>query len=537
VRGERDGAARENPDDSVPDTTYVGRSIARGGGRMDRRAERAVVVVSALAIIAGCGGSGDDASARSEAEVTAPAEVDKAGNPIAGGGGPVTLTVAWYGGEGRPQAQVVERFAEEVADASGGEITIDIRYGLADAWQQYEAGAFDLLLTPTRALDTLGVGSFDVLSLPFLVSDDDQADRVAGSPAVDAMMAGLSEIGATGLMFAPVYAMHLAVADRPLRTIDQLETGVRVSPPGERTDEVYAWLGGHAVHGLEDGGWDAAVSAGDASAAEFPSSLATILPSRMLMASNFALYYEFVVLLAHDDVIDRLSSEQLDIVHQAATLAEQRSIDERVREGAASRDACAEGGHLTAAPMTLVADIGRAVDDHVLSVLADEATRELYDSVERAAGSRTMTWPQECLDGALVPYAPPAPPSSEFPTGVYRTPGRSREQMLVSGVTNDEATNNASEYIELMVSDGEARFEYHRSTDQANEFEQCSVPYTVDDVGRLVVEVGCGWEGTYTWHTTRDGIALELMPVSDQRYLTLDWDNSAILLSALISVS
>src|SRR3954451_2720929 len=54
------------------------------------------------------------------------AAVDKAGSPLPDD--PVTLRVAWYGAEGRPQAKVVERFAEEVAKASGGSIKIDISY-------------------------------------------------------------------------------------------------------------------------------------------------------------------------------------------------------------------------------------------------------------------------------------------------------------------------------------------------------------------------------------------------------------------------
>ena len=49
--------------------------------------------------------------------------------------------------------------------------------------------------------------------------------------------------------------------------------------------------------------------------------------------------------------------------------------------------------------------------------------------------------------------------------------------------------------------------------------------------------MGCGVEGTYTWHKTPDGIALELMPTDDATALLYDWDNSAIGLSALVSVS
>ena len=58
------------------------------------------------------------------------------------------------------------------------------------------------------------------------------------------MMAGLSATHATGLVFAPVYEEHLAVAGTdPLRTIDQLQTGVRIDPPSTRLDALFEALG------------------------------------------------------------------------------------------------------------------------------------------------------------------------------------------------------------------------------------------------------------------------------------------------------
>ena len=133
------------------------------------------------------------------------------------------------------RGQVLQRFIEEVEAASGGAITIEVTIENPDSIQQWSEGDFDITLTTARTLDTMGVTTFDVLSLPFLVQDDDQADRVATSDAASLMMAGLSAIDATGLVLAPVYQNHFVTAgDEPLRTLDQLHTGIRVNPLSNR---------------------------------------------------------------------------------------------------------------------------------------------------------------------------------------------------------------------------------------------------------------------------------------------------------------
>lgn len=70
------------------------------------------------------------------------------------------------------------------------------------------------------------------------------------------------------------------------------------------------------------------------------------------MAANLALFYDFTVLIIDNDSVGRLDAGQDEILRQAAATTLQRSIDERVRDDAAFRDACTQGGNLTAAPST-----------------------------------------------------------------------------------------------------------------------------------------------------------------------------------------
>jgi TRAP-type C4-dicarboxylate transport system substrate-binding protein len=464
---------------------------------------------------------------------TTEARVDKAGN--AASSDPVRLTAACYCGEDRPQGKVGVRFAEEVANESGGSMEIDFAFDVDDAWQQFQAGKVDMLLTPTRAMDTMGVHSFDVLSIPFVVSDDEQADRVVQDPVVDTMMVGLDGIGATGLLLAPAYQTHLAIAgDAPLRHLDQLHTGLRLAPPGDLTDEMYTALGATPTRDLNADGWDAAVADGTATASEWPIHLAGSIPGPQNMAANFALFYDFELLAIDNDSLGRLDDGQRNILTKAAAVAQQRSIEERVRDDVAFRDACTQGGSLTAAPSTFVTEVGRALDDWILGKLEDPATKQIYDTVKRAAGAHAVPRPQECHGGTTTDYRPPAPPSTTFPEGAYRSQPHTGDGLLAAGVSSETASSNdAWDYADVAFTDGSLTLSFHKqsgSTDQ-----ECTAPYTTDTQGRITIAGDC-LGGTYTWYETPEGISLEMI-TSDDVQRQVDWDVSTLITTDMVRVS
>ena len=181
------------------------------------------------------------------------------------------------------------------------------------------------------------------------------------------------------------------------------------------------------------------------------------------MATNLTLYYEFAVLLVRNDALGQLSAAEADALRAAAGGTEQRQIDERLREDEAFRNECLKGAQFSAAPLTLWAEIGRAVDDFVLEQLEDPATKDIYDAIKRAAGPRTLAWPNECHNGEVVPYDPPTTVGSEPQEGTYRVDGRTVEQLLASGVGAGTALpGNAVDYWELTLEDGRATLAFHR---------------------------------------------------------------------------
>ena len=155
-------------------------------------------------------------------------------------------------------------------------------------------------------------------------------------------------------------------------------------------------LGATPTYDLNDADWEAAVAEGTATATEWPIHLSGGIPGPQQMAANFALFYDFNVLMIDNDSLDDLDTGQADDLREAAATALQRSIDERVRDDAAFRDACVQGGNLTTAPSTFITEVGRALDDWVLDKLEDPATSEMYDTVKRVAGAHAVPEPQEC---------------------------------------------------------------------------------------------------------------------------------------------
>jgi TRAP-type C4-dicarboxylate transport system substrate-binding protein len=458
---------------------------------------------------------------------------DKAGNPATGDAR--RLTAVCYCGESRPQGQVGARFAEEVTRQSGGSVTIDITYGVADAWKQYLAGKFDMLLTPTRSIDTMGVHSFDVLSLPFVINDDDQADRVARDPVIDTMMAGLDNIGATGLLLTPVYQTHLAIAgNEPLRHLDQLHTGLRISPPGDLTQAMFRQLGATPTYGLDGTDWDAAVADGTAEASEWPLHLAGGIPGPQNMAANFALFYDFAVLMIDNDSLGRLDTAQADTLRRAAATAAQRSVDERVRDAVAFRDACTQGGNFTAAPSTFITEVGRALDDWVLEKLQDSPTNQMYQTVKRVAGAHAVSTPQECHGGTTTDYVPPAPPSATFPEGTYRSQPHTGKGLLAAGVSSDTASSNDGwDYADVAFAGGSLTLSFHQKSGSTE--QQCTTPYTTDAQGRITIAGDC-LGGTYTWYETSDGVSLELIP-HDAVQRQVDGDVSTLITTDMVRLN
>jgi TRAP-type C4-dicarboxylate transport system substrate-binding protein len=491
-----------------------------------RRRSRRVTLAAIMALFVGLATTSASASTAPATTEPPDPELDMAGNEVGTTAvEPITLTATYGAQLDRPRGQVLARFVEEVERASGGAIKIEVTSENAESEQQWRDGDFDILLTPARTLDTMGVTTLDVLSLPFVVQDDDQADRVASSDVADTMLAGLSGIDATGLVLAPITQNHLTIyGDAPLRTIEQLHTGIRMFPESNVVSDLFELIGGHVVH-LNGQEWVDAIDSGDALAAEYPTALAAAVPAPMSMATNFTMFYDFGVVAIRNDSLAELSTQQAEALRAASAATVQRQIDERVREEEAFAQACSEGATLTAAPYALMADIGAAVDDYIVKMLEDPTTGDLYDAVRTAAGINKVPPPVECTLSDVTDYVPPDPPSTELPEGVYRAEVGTSDQLYVRGVPPLDAQNNAADYLEFTIEDGGAVYEDHGVGS-----------YTLDDRGVISAEDDWGPIDQKTWWEASDGIRMEYLPRDDPQLRWDEWELAMMGWSHLVSV-
>ena len=199
---------------------------------MDRTRSMTRLVIGMLTAIAvvGCGGApGVPASS------PAPAAVDKAGQtPV------VTLRLGTEDDEGRPGAEQIRHFADEVKALSDGRIVIQPVWDangddVVGGWDQVVAklllaGKLDMANIPARAWDTLGVTSLRALQAPFLVTSDELAGRIAQSDLAPELLSGLETIGVTGLALEPESLRHLLLIDEVPTTVKDFEGMVIRSP-------------------------------------------------------------------------------------------------------------------------------------------------------------------------------------------------------------------------------------------------------------------------------------------------------------------
>src|SRR5215472_4643595 len=159
------------------------------GGRAMVVSARPVVLLAAVAVLAGCGSPG----------------LDKAGDSQARH--PVVLTLAYFNGS----TGELGGLEGAVWRLSHGTIRIDIKYRWRFGQVKNEngligdvrAGKADLGVVGSRAWDSVGVNSFRALTAPLLIDSYALQERVLRSPMIGQMLQGLRPLGLAGFGVLP----------------------------------------------------------------------------------------------------------------------------------------------------------------------------------------------------------------------------------------------------------------------------------------------------------------------------------------------
>lgn len=362
-----------------------------------------------------------------------------------------------------------------------------------------KSGLFDIALVRAGRLEEEGARSLAPLGTPFLVTNDDQAKRIAADPRAADLLAGLPDIGLVGIGLVPVGVRHpfgyttplLGAADYAGKTINN-----RVD---ETSTKILRALGANVDHSANEER-ASKVKAGALRGIE--ASLQTFgaveLPA--VLTSNVDLYARFDVIVVRKATWEALTASQRDALKASVAKASSASIAATRSEEAAMAEWCM----LPGASAVTATDAELATLHAKLDPIVEQITAKHRSSVDwmRALRQGTTDPVLACGDAAgNDPDAtPPIQPvgNQHVLDGRWRTGGTPAE-LEAAGVTPSDAIGNAGIW-ELDIDGASAHV---RLPDRAT----CEWTFTFAG-NRVLVDLGtdshCGGKMFGTWSRSGD---------------------------------
>jgi TRAP-type C4-dicarboxylate transport system substrate-binding protein len=348
-------------------------------------------------LLAACGTTGPGAGSDSSGLVP---PLDKAG----GGEPPVTLRLGTAEIDGGPVSRLLRHFADTVASASSGRLTIDVAYDVSHGANDFEAavisqvhdGTIDMGTVGTRAWEAQGVLGLRAIQAPFLVDGYPVMGKVLSGALSDQLLGSVGAAGYVGLGFLPDQLRHPLGFRKPIVTAaDFVGLHIRV-PVSTVTDEMMHALGAVPEH-LNGPALQEAIDTGAVAAAETSVGNATPFPARSVMTGNLTFFPLVRMLFMTQVRFAALSSTDQAVLRQSAAATQAWSIAEDP-ESADVTAFCLTGGTFATAADASVAEIVAEDEPVMASLRADSQTRSFIDQIS-------------AIKATLAPAAPPACPA------------------------------------------------------------------------------------------------------------------------------
>lgn len=454
------------------------------------------IVLGGLTAVSGCS---DDA-------------VSKAG----GATPPVTLTIGTDDTSDRLGGTIIEEFARQVTQASNGSVVIEPVWRAAGEneadWDQKVArrvvsGELDMGMIPARAWDTEGVSTFRALHAPFLIDSNAVVDAVVADDVAEQMLAGLDEVGVTGLALVPESLRHPFSFGEPMLKPDDLD-GQAIRAP--KSDVSYAVLEAFGAKPTDAAGpgtdFGASVADGSITAAESSYDFAQHLPERSVGTANITLYPKVQSLVANSNTLTDLSDEQRQALEEAAVQTRTWAIEAIPTDAEASQYFCDAGFQSVLAPQDSVeawVEASRPVYDQLEE---DPATARMIETITQLKESVTVSEderPAAC--GVKSKETSPAVPAGEnvIPDGTYRR-DNSLDALMEAGL--DEA--DAEEYAGLLTFTLDQGV-YTETPPPGATFPPCVGSYSSTETQLEVrFETNCSGTLAATWQIGAQGLRL-----------------------------
>jgi TRAP-type transport system periplasmic protein len=239
-----------------------------------------------------------------------------------------TLTLGHGAAPGNPRSVAAEKFAELVAEKTGGEVTVNIagseQLGNDVAMlTSLRTGALDLTANSQGAASGL-VPELSALGLPFLFEDADQAFAVLDGPVGEELAAKFADLGIITLGWWDNGIRHMTNSKQPIEKPADLD-GMKIRTPADPiTIDIFQALGA-ATEQIAFSELYVALQQGVVDGQENP--LANIASSKLYEVNPYislsAHKWESTPFLASQIGWARLTPEQQAAVQEAATEAGQ----------------------------------------------------------------------------------------------------------------------------------------------------------------------------------------------------------------------
>jgi TRAP-type C4-dicarboxylate transport system substrate-binding protein len=362
-----------------------------------RSSNRRALAGAAVVLLAGCTAGAHDSST-----------IDKAGGASAA----ITIRVGTENEPGRPENDPLRTLGDEVARRSGGSMKVQLVDNLelvSDPPRPTTAlaavdGTVDMALTGASSWGNLGATSMQALQAPFVVRSRDQALRfLQDRQLVADLLSGLRPAGVVGVGLIPEDFRLLVDYRKALTSpVDLTGQSIRLRVSTELA-AFYRSLG------LTIDVWGNTTDL-----REFTVDAQNFIRLGTVVG-NLPVYFRFGTLVANPKFWSKLSSEQHQILRDAADAATTYAVAHRTQErSAASISAyCARGGTVNTLTAEQVAGFVAAAKPTIETMRRDPLTARALETLAKlGVGAAPSTYPP-C--GSV-----PTTIMGAFPEGVYR---------------------------------------------------------------------------------------------------------------------
>ncbi len=153
--------------------------------------------------------------------------------------------------QGAPQANALDKFAERVAQRSGGKMNVQVFYSgqLGDdkkMMEQTQAGLQEMaVITSPTIYGT--VKAFGIFDFPYIFQDEKEADAIMDGPIADALMAQLEPHGLIGLGLWENGFRNITNNKHPVESVEDIK-GLKIRTlPNPIHLEIFKALGANPV--------------------------------------------------------------------------------------------------------------------------------------------------------------------------------------------------------------------------------------------------------------------------------------------------